>query len=289
MKRRGFTIVELLVTISVLGILMAFIIPAVQAARETARRTECQNKLKQLGIGLHSYESQNRHFPSGKDSRERGWPLALLGFMEQSALAEVSREAFPLDPSSYGAYHPSGTVVGAYVCPTDTRTHKANWASSIGRPMAHTGYIGVSGIDHTTNDGVMFYESKTAAAAIRDGLSNTLLVGERPPSADFNFGWWYTGTGQTGDGNAEMFMGLFESVAPNSSVLEYEPTCSGSYEYGPGRADSYCDVMHYWSLHAGGANFLMADGSVRLIAYDIDSDVLRAAATRDGSESAQLP
>ena len=289
--RPGFGLLEVLVSIAVISILLALLIPAIQAARQSARRAHCTNNLRQIGVAVHNYESQHRHLPAGKDDRERGWHLALLPFIDQTSLSDASKAAFDMDPSPYTPFHPSDITVGTYVCPEDSRIAHANWNSSSGRPTAHTSYIGVSGIDFETNNGVLSYRTVTRLGQVTDGTSNTLLAGERPPSPDFNFGWWYTGAGQDGTGNAEMFMGIRERISPHSAVRTYSPACDRvePYEYGPGSLDEYCDMMHFWSQHTGGATFVFADGSVRMISYGVSGNVLTAIATKNGGETSRLP
>lgn len=121
---------------------------------------------------------------------------------------------------------------------------------------------------------------------ITDGTSNTLLVGERPPSKDLWYGWWYAGFGAGGNGTADMVLGVRENIPPGDAFI---PDCGGlPARFAPGRIDNMCDAFHYWSLHSGGANFLFADGSVRFLAYSADA-VLPALATRAGGEVVEVP
>jgi prepilin-type processing-associated H-X9-DG protein len=129
-------------------------------------------------------------------------------------------------------------------------------------------------------------DSKVRFADVTDGLSNTLLLGERPPSFDLVFGWWYAGTGQDWNGSAEMILGVRE---PNYGLRPDYPACpKKTYEFGPGRFAEPCDVYHYWSPHPGGAMFAAVDGSVRFMRYDANA-VMPKLATRAGGETERLP
>jgi prepilin-type processing-associated H-X9-DG protein len=150
--------------------------------------------------------------------------------------------------------------------------------------VAFTDYLGVAGRNQSDHDGILFDASNIRLADILDGTSNTLMVGERPPSSDLFFGWWYAGVGQNQDGSADMLLGSNEkAIAP-----EFNECPRRTSSYGPGRLNNICDALHFWSLHPGGANFLMADGSVHFLAYSAKT-VLPALATRAGGEAVTLP
>jgi prepilin-type processing-associated H-X9-DG protein len=132
---------------------------------------------------------------------------------------------------------------------------------------------------------VLFLDSHVRLADITDGTSCTLMAGERPPSADCWYGWWYAGYGQAGTGSADMLLGARERNLGGPYVSSCPP---GPYRFQAGRVENQCDLFHFWSLHPGGAHFLFADGSVRFLAYSA-ADILPALATRAGGEAVSLP
>ena len=290
--RHGFTVVELLVVMAVIGGLVALMLPAVQQARGAARRIQCQNKLKQIGLAVHSFESIYGTLPAGKTSErgdpkrpEMSWLLAILPQLEQSALYDSSMAAFEVNRFTYAnpPHFGLGTAVQAFACPDDSRVTYPQAASSLkGGNAGLTSFVGVSGLDFRDSKGVMYLDSFTQFRDITDGTSNTLLAGERPPSPDFNVGWWYSGQGQNGTGNGDMFMGVEERVAAPGSRFSASG-CPIVSRFGQGDFERDCDTLHFWSAHPGGANFLFCDGSVRFLEYS-SADLLPRLATRSGGE-----
>ena len=133
-------------------------------------------------------------------------------------------------------------------------------------------------------DGVLYLGSTTRLSDVTDGTSNTLAVGEWPPSRDLILGWWYAGWGQDKDGEGDMLLG-----ARTRNHSEYGRGCpAGPFDFKAGSFDDQCDAFHFWSPHPGGANFAFADGSVRFLNYSADS-ILPALATRAGGEAVNLP
>ena len=193
-------------------------------------------------------------------------------------------------PWPYSPFHGAfGHVVRTYVCPNDTRVSLPRLPAHFDRPAGLTSYVGVSGLDYTQNSGVLFLDSALPLAEITDGTSNTLAVGERPPSTDFMYGWWYTGAGQDGSGNVDMVLGMNERASPDGIRAELRGCDTGAaYSYGPGDLEEYCHLLHFWSLHPGGAHFLSCDGSVSLIAYEVDQALMNSLATRSGREVLEL-
>jgi prepilin-type processing-associated H-X9-DG protein len=147
---------------------------------------------------------------------------------------------------------------------------------------AVTHYLGVSGA--RDGSGVLFMNSAVRMADVRDGVSNTLAVGERPPSSDDHFGWWYAGVGQILDGSLDTHLA---AIQYNQTFRA--PTCpNGPYTFQSGNANHLCDMFHFWSQHAGGANFLFCDGSVHFLPYSAAA-ILPMLATRAGGEAVSLP
>jgi prepilin-type processing-associated H-X9-DG protein len=163
----------------------------------------------------------------------------------------------------------------------DGRTVRAQMAPKDQFPVAFTCYLGVEGKDVYSQDGVFFKDSNIRMADISDGTSQTLLAGERPPSADFQYGWWYAGIGQKFTDSADMILGVEEQNIMPVTAGSCPP---GTYAFEPGTIGNQCDMFHFWSLHSGGAHFLFADGSVHFLTYSV-APLLPALASRAGGES----
>ncbi len=292
--RRGFTLLELLIVIAIIGILIALLVPAVQQVRASAAKVPCANNLRQIGMALYQYHEVHKVFPPGMSwNRGKGpllmssWLTHLLPFVEQQNLWEKTQAAFQQSPSPFKNPPHAGlaTVIPVYGCPADGRAGMALIAPVDKFPVAFTSYLGVSGKDLESLDGIFFRDSRIRLGDIDDGLSQTLLAGERPPSADLQFGWWYAGAGQRFTGSADMLMGVYEKNALPITKGSCPP---GSYPFGPGRLGNQCDMFHFWSLHPGGAHFLYADGSVHFLTYSA-APLLPALASRAGGEVVTAP
>jgi prepilin-type processing-associated H-X9-DG protein len=147
-----------------------------------------------------------------------------------------------------------------------------------------TNYLGVLGTNLFRNDGVLFEQSRIRLNDITDGTTNTLMIGERPPSPDQLFGWWYAGWGQDKSGSMDLTLGVRErSVFPGLSMCP-----QGPFHFQAGDLKNSCDIFHFWSPHPGGAHFAFCDGSVRFLAYSADS-IMPALATRAGGEAVGVP
>ena len=290
--RRASTLIELLVAIAILATLVGLLLAAVQRARESAARLKCQNNLRQLALGLHQFHDTHNALPPGHRSLFNrdlmplsGWTLSVLPYVEQQALYDQARSAYRRLPLPWFNPPHTGmsTVVPAFICPSDYRVVTPQTAARSKRLVAFTSYLGVSGTNTQAKDGVLYQDSRTNLLAITDGTSSTLLLGERPPSADFQLGWWYAGIGQRFTGSGDTILGVRE---PNLLPIVSGSKCGpGNYPYIPaGGFDDPCGQFHFWSPHSGGANFAFCDGSVRFLAYSANP-IMPALATRAGGEA----
>jgi prepilin-type N-terminal cleavage/methylation domain-containing protein/prepilin-type processing-associated H-X9-DG protein len=287
-RRSGFTLVEVLIVIAIIAVLIGILIPAVMKARAAADRIACANNLRQIGLALHHYHDSKGSFPAGIASDRRGqsypfmsWLARLLPFLEQDSLwrttvAAYEADSWPFDDPPHVGF---GTPIKTYACPADSRVFVAHTTYQ-GYRAALTSYVGVLGTSWDHTDGVLFQDSSIRLVDITDGASNTLAVGERPPSPDFWYGWWYAGSGQAGTGSGDMLLGANDSYLGGG----YASECAmGAYSFEPGQLDNECDIFHFWSPHPGGSHFIFADGSVRFLSYAV-APLLPSLATRAGGE-----
>lgn len=291
-SRPGYSLIEVLLVIGIVAILLSLLMSAVQRTREVSYRLDCSNHLHQIGLALHQYHDTYGSLPPGCSYQGdddpypwMGWETRLLPFLEQAGLWKVTQAAFEDQP--FFLYNPPhvglGTVLPVFTCRSDPRTLDPFSVGS--NQIALTAYLGVEGLNSASKDGVLFFNSRVRMADIVDGSSTTLMVGERPPSANKDFGWWYAGWGQSKDGSADMTLGVREK-----NVSELTLQCPpGPYEFGPGSLSNECDLFHFWSLHTGGgANFLFADGAVHFLPYSA-APLMPALATRARGDAAELP
>jgi prepilin-type N-terminal cleavage/methylation domain-containing protein/prepilin-type processing-associated H-X9-DG protein len=289
--RGAFSLIELLVAIAIIGILIALFSPAVQRARDASARTLCTNNLRQIGVALHQYEIARKRFPPGVGYPDSfpfmSWHARVLPFIEQNSLWQQTVSAYQADKAFWDNPPHVGfaTKIPLFQCPADGIAETL--ADFHGRPAARTSYFGVEGTNQFLQDGLLYLNSRVRVLDIKDGTSNTLLVGERGASSmESRFGWWYAGTGLNLNGSADMVLGVREIGFGTSPPIG----CGrGPYHFGPGRSDNPCDILHFWSMHAGnGANFLFADGSIRFLPYHAEP-MMPAMATRAGNESVAVP
>lgn len=309
--KRGFTLIELLVVIAIIAILIALLLPAVQSAREAARRTQCKNNLKQIGLALHNYESNFRSFPPGFISRVTGpWPgggndpvpevgpgwgtLALiLPQIEQGTLHQQIDFNRPIsDPVNQLA---RSTNVPAYRCPSDTWAGPVSvWPASIGiNDLAATSYAGLLGGADPSGNGPtgsylaryeelpfngMFHRNRPVRHAdITDGTSNTIGIGERASMFSPN-GWaGVIPGGQTVF--SPMIAGQRGQAVGDTVRPAITMTTVHVRSGGPNAPTG--SPGGFWGPHFGGAHFLLMDGSTRSIATEVDIRIFRALAGRN--------
>jgi prepilin-type N-terminal cleavage/methylation domain-containing protein/prepilin-type processing-associated H-X9-DG protein len=296
--RRGFTLIELLVVISIIGLLIALLLPAVQAAREAARRAQCVSNLKQLGLAVHNYESTHRTLPPGyvsnfdADGNDTGpgwgWAAMLLPPLEQNPLFNAVNFNLAIEtPANLTARL---SVINVYLCPSDTvrpswtayqRTLDGTPTQAICQ-VGPSNYVGVTGTTEPSADGngVFFRNSQVAIRDVTDGTSQTLAVGER--SHRLGEATWVGSVTNTvlypppGDTDGVGFPRA--ETAPGMTLGHI------GERHGPG--DPASEVNQFYSLHAGrGVNFLFVDGHVAFLKSTMNYQTYLALATRAGGEA----
>jgi prepilin-type processing-associated H-X9-DG protein len=194
-----------------------------------------------------------------------------------------NRDAFFANP----AHSQRDKVFPVFTCPADWRASTA-WTLTIyerTQRVSLLSYLGNAGTAAGRNDGIIFRGSGTNLVHISDGTPNTLLIGERPPSADLHYGWFYAGVGQDGSGSLDSVLGAREV---NKAIFSTYRQCGpGPFHFQAAKIDDPCAAFHFWSQHNGGANFAFCDGSVRFLSYSADA-ILPALATRAGGEVATV-
>jgi hypothetical protein len=291
--RAAFTLVELLVVLGVTFMLIGMLMPAIQKVRAAADRMMCAHKLRQLGVALHHYHADYHVLPPGVSSNKptsqypyMSWLNRLLPYLEEDATWNQTISAYQQDryPFHVPPHSNFSKPVKHFACPSDERLQEAQVTRN-GLIVGLTSYLGVLGSSWNQPDGCLFLDSRISLPQIHDGTSNTIVVGERPPSPDFWFGWWYASVGVVGTGSPDLLLGGKE----NNAFGSYVAGCpTGPYVFTPGKLDNMCDVFHFWSLHPGGAHFLMGDASVHFLKYSA-APIIPDLCTRNGGEGVSLP
>jgi prepilin-type N-terminal cleavage/methylation domain-containing protein len=204
-SRRAVTLLEMLVVIAIFAVLIGLILPAVMQVRAVAARTRCSSNLRNIGLALQNHHASFNRMPPGlrgigSDYPWFGWEGRILPFVEQDLVWQRAKSDYAPHPHLPVLHHAGlSTPIRLYVCPADNRVQAAEM-SGRGFVVAFTSYLGVLGEDVGKQDGVFYCNSKIRLADVLDGTSNTLCVGERPPSDDLNYGWWYAGQGMRSTG-----------------------------------------------------------------------------------------
>ncbi|QDT56079.1 Type II secretion system protein G precursor [Caulifigura coniformis] len=319
-RRAGFTLIELLVVIAIIAILIALLLPAVQQAREAARRTQCRSQLKQLSLAIYNYESTHSCFPPGQirmgfasQPRVRGWSMfvQLLPYFEQGALYNKWDFADPLVNETNGS---TAAVLPVLICPSESQLQNP-FTKPSGARYALTSYGGNGGTQShppaaTKGDGIFagtgpaittpptVQHALVRIRDVTDGTSNTLLVGERShfdPNYDTFFAGGYATNPMTGWGYWAPAGGQFgltdvtmSSFGPINSRIPFNftnrPGSISSAATFDASVESTRRLNAFGSLHTGGANLGLADGSVRTLSENIDANVLKSLSTRGGGE-----
>ena len=304
--RRGFTLIELLVVIAIIAILIGLLLPAVQKVREAAARTQCSNNLKKMGSALHAYHDAYLVFPEGNSDWAKAysppyegswsWQNQILPQMEQDNVYRQAKAFSQTNPYSWSNPMAS-TKMKLYECPSDSRGSGAYITAVGGLPdQSLTGYLGNAGTTSSSFDGVLFMGSKVKLSQIPDGTSNTILVGERPPNSNKEYGWWFAAYGYDGRGNGDCVLTSNDVAIANYFIANYssginlpcDAPANQKIGLRPGKASVGCDAAHYWSFHTGGAQFLMSDGSARFVTYS-NNNIIASLSTRNGGEVVNIP
>jgi hypothetical protein len=252
----------------IISILLGLLLPAVQAARSAARRISCASNIRQIAMAAQMRHDVFKSLPSGTNSeltREpyRGWLSQLLPFCEQIEISRRIAEDYHTS-GDFERHREFARPIEVFGCPEDSRVMTKQFSVRYNYDVALTSYMGCNGTDYQSEDGVLFLDSRVRFSDITDGLSNTLLFGERPPSPYFDLGWWYAGVGFKLTGATDHTLGVIETAGTRYGVCPAGPHYTRN-----GNIFNECDALHYWSFHPGGLYFANVDGSVHFYSYEV--------------------
>jgi prepilin-type N-terminal cleavage/methylation domain-containing protein len=303
--RRGFTLIELLVVIAIIAVLIALLLPAVQQAREAARRTQCKNNLKQIGLALHNYHDTYLCFPMGNVVRISGttlsgdgwtWHARILPQLEQTGLYSQISSVMGTDIGTYSSAPQKlaeTTKIEAFICPSHPQGEKQLGSGTVTGIQVST-YNGVCGNNSFNDDpdlnavgalgyrgtGIFYMNSRTRFGDIPDGSSNTLMVAEVIDDLD--------GTAGPMCGSDRRYNFAQNSDDnPPKDITEYLIGMEGNdpiNKFPSGTCAGGNDGEWAGSFHTGGAQFLLGDGRVVFISQNISMPLYRGLSTRNGGE-----
>ncbi|QDU61984.1 Type II secretion system protein G precursor [Planctomycetes bacterium Pan216] len=293
----AFTLVELLVVIAIIGVLVSLLLPAVQQAREAARKTHCTSNLKQVALALQNYHDSHNLFPYGYRGepsnvtlRRDTWFHRLLPYVDQTNLFERYVEEDP-DYVWQGSADVHGASIPVFMCPSDPSMPAQGGASAT--RCFQGSYVGLYGKNHITNSasnstGMFWYHSNAAMRDVVDGISKTILLSEviargtPAVSGAWGAGGGYWGSGPHGGGYA------FTALEPPNPLLEdVIYTCKSTiWPQAPCRSVVGLSNREIYarSYHPGGVNVALVDGSVHFVGNSTDRDIFHAMGTRAGGE-----
>ncbi len=300
-SRRAFTLIELLVVLLIVGLLIALVLPAVQASREAARRTQCMNNLRQIGLALANYSSVVGVYPPGWIDTNPvcvwGWGARLLGLLEQSPV--IADDLLAQYFATQATATVQTTTLAVFLCPSSPggglidAPFAAGPTNFMFAQFAPSNYVGSAGNKNPnyfpqTCGGIFFYNSAVAAASITDGMSSTLLVGER--SRDLSNATWSGGFLANNCTGPSWPVQVCDDGLTSFTLSNAGPATDPGYTGGtvfpaiqvPN--DRQPGPNGYRSLHPGGCNFLFCDGSVRFVKETVNPPLFAALATRAGGE-----
>jgi prepilin-type N-terminal cleavage/methylation domain-containing protein/prepilin-type processing-associated H-X9-DG protein len=310
----GFTLVELLAVIAIIGTLVGLLLPAVQTARESARRSSCANNIKQIAIGMHGHHDAMRAFPFGQSvpklwhaqpdgtygpsttnakKDRRCWMLMICPYMEMTGVYSQVMTALTLNNTMPYSLSTASQMHSSFMCPTDQNAGKISHYQKANRPgpewrrgfcgnylaAASSGSFGGDGAG-TNLDGIFYALSKTKSSDVTDGLSKTVMAAENvvvpdpPTGIDSRGGYFNAFSGEI----------LFSTLrTPNTSVGDslYE-----QFHWPPKAPTGSARYVQYTrSWHPNGVNVAMADGAVRFVTDLVNAAVWTAAGSRNGGEN----